>query len=216
MLNQEPLIPASKANNPVKAKSGIWQMWLIIIIFAAPVIASYITFYFIKPVGGKTNYGQLVYPVQPAPENSLMPHVYGKWTLLIARPGLDCSKDEEHCIKLLFLLRQVRASLGKEMERVQIVWINTDNSSIDPKVSEAYNENLAGVKIVPIPENYAERKQLEIWLEQDDQKDSIQLLDPRGARMLRFSVKPELPEFSKMRKDIEKLLKWNPTGKYGK
>ena len=216
MLNQEPLIPASKANNSVKPKSGLWQMWLIIIIFAAPVIASYVTFYFIKPEGGKTNYGQLVFPVQPAPENALMPHVYGKWTLLVARPGLGCSKDEEHCVKLLFLLRQVRASLGKEMERVQIVWINTDNSSIPPDIQEAYNEKLAGFKILAMPSNDSDKKDLETWLKEDEQMDSIQLLDPRGARMMRFSVTPTLPEFSKMRKDIEKLLKWNPTGKYGK
>jgi hypothetical protein len=215
MQTQDPLIPASKSSTPAKTKSGMWQMWLIVIIFAAPVVASYITFYFLRPEGGKTNYGQLVYPVQPAPENVLMPVVYGKWTLLIARPGLSCSEDEEHCVKLLFLLRQTRASLGKEMDRVQIVWINTDNSSIKQTVMDAYSEKLAGVKVVPMPTNDAEKKQLLAWLDQDNQKESIQLLDPRGARMMRFAVQPSLPEFAKMRKDIEKLLKWNPTGKHG-
>ncbi len=215
MQNQEPLIPASQVNTTSKAKSGIWQMWLIIIIFAAPVIASYMTFYVIKPSGGKTNYGQLVSPVQPAPADSLMPHVYGKWTLLIARPAEDCSKDEERCVKLLFLLRQVRASLGREMERVQIVWINTDNSKVSEALQEAYSEKV-GVKIIQMPTNEESKNQLNQWLSMDDAKDAIHLLDPKGDRMMRFSVNPQVPEFPKMRKDIEKLLKWNPTGKYGK
>jgi len=215
MQNQEPLIPASQVNTTTKTKSGMWQMWLIIIIFAAPVIASYLTFYVIKPSGGKTNYGQLVNPVQPAPEDTLMPIVYGKWTLLIARPAEECSKDEEHCVKLLFLMRQVRASLGREMERVQIVWINTDNSKVSETLQEAYNEQ-AGVKIIGMPANEESKNKLIQWLNMDDAKDAIHLLDPKGDRMMRFSVNPQAPEFPKMRKDIEKLLKWNPTGKYGK
>ncbi len=215
MQNQEPLIPASQINRKTKTKSGMWQMWLIIIIFAAPVIASYFTFYVIKPSGGKTNYGQLVSPVQPAPEDSLMPIVYGKWTLLIARPAEACSKDEEHCVKLLFLMRQIRASLGREMERVQIVWINTDNSKVSENLQEAYNDQV-GVKIVGMPPNEESQNKLNQWLGMDEAKEEIHLLDPKGNRMMRFSVNPQLPEFPKMRKDIEKLLKWNPTGKYGK
>jgi hypothetical protein len=33
--------------------------------------------------------------------------------------------------------------------------------------------------------------------------------------MMRFPVEQNAPEFKKMLKDVEKLLKWNPTGKYG-
>jgi len=215
MQNQEHLIPASKANVSERRKSGMWQMWLIIVIFAAPVIASYVTFYVIKPMGGKTNYGQLVFPVQPAPEDSLMPVVYGKWTLLLARPAATCEKDEENCVKLLYLMRQVRASLGRELGRVQIVWINTDNAPVSQSLKEAYDEKQAGVKIINIPTNASSKQDLLDWLAMDDSSDAIQLLDPRGARMMRFPVKPQAPEFPKMRKDIEKLLKWNPTGKLG-
>jgi hypothetical protein len=214
MQNQEHLIPASKANVSERRKSGMWQMWLIIVIFAAPVIASYVTFYVIKPMGGKTNYGQLVFPVQPAPEDSLMPVVYGKWTLLLARPAATCEKDEENCVKLLYLMRQVRASLGRELGRVQIVWINTDNSKVSQTLQEGYNDQ-SGVKIVGMPTDEESKNRLTQWLNMDDAKDAIHLLDPKGERMMRFSVNPEVPEFPKMRKDIEKLLKWNPTGKYG-
>lgn len=216
MINQEPLIPASKANAPAPKKSGVWQMWLIIIIFAAPVLASYFTFYVVKPSGGKTNYGQLVDPVQVAPEDSLLPLVYGKWTLLIARPAQSCVQDEEQCMQLLYLMRQVRASLGREKGRVQIVWINTDNSEVNQKVLSAYDEQQAGVKIITLPEGEQAKKNLQEWLNKDDAQEAIHFLDPKGARMMRFAVTPSAPEFPKMRKDVEKLLKWNPIGKYGK
>jgi hypothetical protein len=30
---------------------------------------------------------------------------------------------------------------------------------------------------------------------------------------MRFATNPDVPDFKKMSKDMEKLLKWNPTGK---
>jgi hypothetical protein len=216
MYTEEPLIPASNPEISLKRKSGVWQMWLIVIIFAAPVIASYVMFYIVKPTGGKTNYGQLVYPVQLAPQESLIPEVYGKWTLLIARPAQTCEKDEDRCLKLLYFMRQLRASLGKELERVQIVIINTDNSQFSPSFLQAYDEKSAGVRVFYMPNDTASKAILNQWINRDDGGQAIQLLDPNGARMMRFPVSPDAPDFKKMRADVEKLLKWNPTGKHGK
>ena len=55
MQKDELLIPARMPSNPEKRKSSLWQMWLIVIIFAAPVVASYVSFYWLKPTGGQTN-----------------------------------------------------------------------------------------------------------------------------------------------------------------
>jgi hypothetical protein len=216
MQNDEPLIPSSNPSLGTQRKSGMWQMWLIFIVFAAPVIASYVSFYWLKPAGGKTNYGQLIYPVQMAPEDSLKPFVYGKWTLLVARPASTCIADEEHCVKVLFFLRQLRASLGKELERVQIVWVNTDNSFVSQELLNAYDEKNAGVKIFQVPNDPNQKKQFFTWLNQDNLQDSIQLLDPTGARMMVFPSNLESLNFKKAQKDLNTLLKWNPTGKYSK
>jgi hypothetical protein len=215
MQNEEPLIPASQSQGSVNRKSGIWQMWLIVIIFAAPVVASYTSFYWLKPAGGKTNYGQLIYPVQTAPEDSLKPIVYGKWTLLLARPAGTCVSDEEHCVKVLFFIRQLRASLGKEIGRVQIIWVNSDNSQVSQELQNAYDEKVAGVKIFSVPEDAVRKKQFFEWLNQDGHQDNIQLLDPTGSRMMIFPSNVEELNFKKMQKDLNTLLKWNPTGKYG-
>ena len=104
MNEDTPLIPASKTNSIPKSnvRKGRWQMFLLLMVCAAPVIASYVTFYLIKPTGGQTNYGELVFPVEPVPAAFLLPKVQGKWTLLMARPAQNCETDEENCLKQLF------------------------------------------------------------------------------------------------------------------
>lgn len=215
MKNQEsPLIPAVEGLAPAQKKSSKWQMWLILFVSAAPVIASYVTFYFIKPTGGQTNYGELVYPVQEAPQELLMPIVYGKWTLILARPASTCEQDESNCVRLLFTMRQVRAALGKERERLQILWIITDNKEPTPRILESYDPTIAGVKTLRLPPNNSSSEMISKWLDMDSKGEKIQLLDPSGSRMMRFPVDHNQPVFKKMHKDIEKLLKWNPTGKH--
>ncbi len=217
MSKEVPLIPSSESVQRIDAKTsqGRWQMLLLLGICAAPVIASYITFYIIKPEGSKTNYGQLIYPVQEVPESALKKEVYGKWTLLIARPAENCEASEQSCIRLLFLLRQVRASMGKERQRLQIVWLTMDGKEPNEKIKSGYDEEIAGLKTIRLSDDKIERKIILEWLNQNKSEDAIQLLDPNGARMMIYPVSENAPEFSKMRKDIEKLLKWNPTGKYG-
>ena len=63
-----PLIPASEGQSiDAATKRGRIQMILLFLVCAAPVIVSYFTFYVIKPTGGNTKIGELVYPVQSAP-----------------------------------------------------------------------------------------------------------------------------------------------------
>lgn len=217
MSDPSPLIPASDLQDKVDARTrrGRIQMLLLLLVCASPVIASYITFYWIKPSGGKSNYGELVYPVQEAPKESIYPVVYGKWTLVLARPAATCESDEKNCARLLHLMRQTRAALGKERTRLQIVWVITDGVAPSEQIKRAYDEEVAGVKFYSLPKDLPQKEALLSWLNQDDAGRKIQLLDPTGARMMRFPVEGNAPEFPKMKKDLEKLLKWNPTGKYG-
>lgn len=216
MSSESPLIPAVDSDPSVDArtKRGRWQMLLLLLVCASPVIASYLTYYWIQPAGGKTNYGELVYPVEEAPQDFLKPIVYGKWTLILARPANNCESSESNCLRLLYLMRQVRAALGKETSRLQIVWLITDNGTVSDQLKQAYDEDVAGVKMVQIPKDEHQKKVLNDWLQMEDGAEKIQLLDPTGARMMRYPVSQDSPEFKKMLKDLEKLLKWNPTGKY--
>jgi hypothetical protein len=209
-----PLIPASEGRGiDAATKRGRIQMILLFLVCAAPVIASYFTFYVIKPSGGNTKIGELVYPVQSAPIDSIEASLQGKWTLLIARPSAECKVGNDQCVSLLYLMRQVRLAMGRESQRVQLVWLVTDQGDIDPEIAKAYDQEVAGFTFVRMPKDLAKKSEVEKWLGLDGKQTAIHLLDPRADRMMRFDTDKEVPDFKKVSKDLEKLLKWNATGK---
>jgi hypothetical protein len=209
-----PLIPASEGQSiDAATKRGRIQMILLFLVCAAPVIVSYFTFYVIKPTGGSTKIGELVYPVQSAPVDSIDASLQGKWTMLIARSSTECKVGKDECINLLYLMRQVRLAMGRESQRVQLVWLVTDQGDIDPEIAKAYDQEVAGFTFVKMPKDATKKSEVEKWLELDGKKSAIHLLDPRAERMMRFATDKEVPDFKKMSKDLGKLLKWNATGK---
>ena len=210
----DPLIPASSGQSiDAATKRGRIQMILLLLVCAAPVIVSYFTFYVIKPSGGKTNIGELVYPVQPAPIEVLGPSLQGQWTMLIARSSAECKVGQDACVSLLYLMRQVRIAMGRESQRVQLVWLVTDEGSIDPELEKAYDKEVAGFTFMRLPKDAKQREQIKQWLDADGAGTAIHLLDPRADRMMRFKTDQGVPDFKKVSKDLEKLLKWNATGK---
>ncbi len=218
MINKEeelnPLIPASSGQGiDAATKRGRIQMILLLLVCAAPVIVSYFTFYVIKPSGGKTNIGELVYPVQPAPIEALSPSLQGKWTMLIARPSAECKVGQDACVSLLYLMRQVRIAMGRESQRVQLVWLVTDDGVVDSELEKAYDKEVAGFTILRLPKELKQREQIKQWLDANGSGSAIHLLDPRADRMMRFKTDQGVPDFKKVSKDLEKLLKWNATGK---
>lgn len=210
----DPLIPASSGQSiDAATKRGRIQMILLLLVCAAPVIVSYFTFYVIKPSGGKTNIGELVYPVQPAPIELLGPSLQGQWTMLIARSSAECKVGQDACVSLLYLMRQVRIAMGRESQRVQLVWLVTDEGPIDPELEKAYDKEVAGFTFMRLPKDAKQREQIKQWLDADGAGTAIHLLDPRADRMMRFKTDQGVPDFKKVSKDLEKLLKWNATGK---
>jgi len=187
-------------------------MLLLLLACAAPVIASYLAYYVIKPEGGKTNFGTLVYPAQEFNPTWLDIPLQGKWTLLIARPAGECQIKDEKCIEALFLMRQVRVAMGRENKRVQLLWVNTDGKPVDPEVAKAYDEQVAGLKVVKLPKDQKQKAEFEAWLNKEGAGQQIQLIDPSPAKMMYFPVTTSPKEFSSIKKDLEKLLKLNHKG----
>jgi len=209
------LIPASQVDSSAinaRTRRGRIQMLLLLLACASPVIASYFAYYVIKPAGGKTNLGTLVYPAQEFNAAWLDTPTQGKWTLLIARPADDCQLKDEKCIEALFLMRQVRVAMGRESGRLQLIWVNTDGKPVDPEVIKIYDEKVAGLKIVALPADPKLRSEFEAWLNKEGAGQQIQLLDPTPAKMMYFPVTNSPKEFSSMKKDLEKLLKLNHKG----
>lgn len=215
MSDKELLIPASQMDASAihaRTRRGRIQMLLLLLACASPVIASYFTYYVIKPTGGKTNFGTLVYPAQDLNTAWLGTPTQGKWSLLIARPAGECKMKDEKCIEALFLMRQVKVAMGREGGRLQLLWVNTDGQPIDPEVTKAYDEQSAGFKIVSLPADPKQRADFEAWLNKEGAGQQIQLIDPSPAKMMYFPVTNSPKEFAGMKKDLERLLKLNRKG----
>ncbi len=183
-------------------KGGRWKLFLVVAICAAPVIASYFTYYVIKPEG-RTNYGTLLDPRNfPMPQlgastldgKPIALDAYkGKWLML----QVDAADCQESCKTKLLDMRQLRLMQGREMERIERVWLITDDKPVDTILMREYD----GTRMLR-----AKSDALNSWLPVEPGStvaDHIYVIDPVGNLMLRF---PKNPDPYKMKKDIYKLL----------
>lgn len=196
-----------------RTRKGRFKMVLLLLFCASPVIASYFTYYVIRPSGGQTNYGTLIQPQRPIPEQLQMTDergvqqpltaFKGKWLLMTVN-GSAC---DEACVERLFLARQTRTSQGTERERVVPMWLITDDGTVDPKLAAAYNDQRSAMRFVRVsPAALAE------WLPVEsggDIRNHLFLVDPIGNLMMRF---PPHADPAKVRSEMIKLLKYNRVG----
>ena len=198
----------NKLSNQKKRMSGRWKLFALLMVCAAPIIASYVTYYIIKP-GGRTNYGAFIdqrahqmpdlatTTLDGRPEK--LQQYAGKWVMLKVGGGA-C---EEACLKQLFAMRQWRTMQGKNMDRIERVWLITDSAPIDTRIIRQYDD-LHMLRVAP--------ESLVKWLpvEQGGKlEDHIFLIDPRSNLMMRF---PKDPDPRRVHKDVAKLLKASAIG----
>ena len=191
-----------------RTSAGRWKLFAVLAVCAAPIVFSYFTYFVIKPTG-RTNYGDILDPrLYPMPklggsllggEAKELNAFKGKWIML----QVDSGACTEACQKKLYDMRQLRLIQGKEMDRVERVWLITDEQPIDTILIRAFDGmhflkvNLSAVKS---------------WLplETDTQlQDHIFMIDPLGNLMMRF---PKNADPQKMKKDIAKLLRASAIG----
>jgi hypothetical protein len=186
-----------------KKRSTI-SLWLLIAVCVAPLAASYLAYFFWRPQS-HVNYGELLEP-RPLPDPALaltdgapfrLSGLRNKWVLLVAQPG-TC---EEHCRQQLLYLRQVRLAQGRDSDRIERVWLLTDERAPDAELLAQfpglYVVRAAGSPLLPaLP---AERSP----------SDHIYVVDLLGNLMMRY---PPDVDAGRMLKDIGRLLrhsKWS-------
>jgi hypothetical protein len=196
-------------NELVSRSRGRWKLFAVIAVCAAPMIASYLSYYVIKPEG-RTNYGALIdpraYPIpsalgaaaldgKPAPLESFR----GKW-MMVQISDADC---QEPCRKRLHDMRQLRLAQGKEMDRIERIWLITDDQPLETVLMREYD----GTHMLRV--NPAVLKN---WLPTEPgtrAADHIYVIDPLGNLMMRF---PKDADPNKIKRDISKLLKASRIG----
>lgn len=197
-------------------RSGRRKMLLVLALCAAPVVASYFTFYVVKPAGSA--YGELIAPTVDLPADLPLTDLQGQavpasalrgqWLLTLVQPS-DCSAA---CERQLYVQRQLREMLGKERGRVDKLWLIPDAGTPRAEVLAAVRQKGVEGTVLRVP---AER--LAAWLKPAPGKalsDHFYLVDPMGRWMLRA---PADPDPKKLKADLDKLLKasagWDKPGR---
>ncbi len=198
-----------------QTRRGRLKMLLVLAVCAAPVVASYLTYYVVRP-DGRSNYGQLIEPPRPVPALVLARSdgtpvaptaLKGQW-LLVNVAAADCA---EPCRKRLFMQRQLREMLGRERTRLDKVWFVTGNAPLPADLRQPPMPDPASLVL------RADRQALAAWLQPapgQELEDHLYLVDPRGEWMMRF---PAEPDPARIKRDLDRLLRaaasWDREGR---
>ena len=190
-------------------------MLAILLVCAAPVIASYFTYYVLRPEG-RRNFGELIDPQRPLPALQAtagdgrpvrLTELKGQWLLISVAGGACDSVCQQH----LYFQRQIRESLGREKDRLDWVWLVGDSEPPQAALATA----LQGATVLMLP--YA---QLQSWLAPAPGKrlaDHLYLVDPMGNWMMRFPAGIDAPAAANVKRDLERLLRasssWDQPGR---
>jgi hypothetical protein len=209
-------LPSPELPEDRRTRVGRLKMLLVLAVCAAPVVASYFTYFVIRPQG-RTNYSELISPMRALPERLPLLDLQGRavpaaslkgqWLLVVVAGG-GC---DAKCEQLLYLQRQLRETLGREKDRVDKIWFVSDGALPRPEVLRAIEVGdpatvlrvshaaLAGW-LVPAPGQALEAH--------------LYIVDPMGQWMMRA---PPDPEPARLRRDVERLLRasaaWDEPGR---
>jgi len=199
-------LPAEVAHADAKRTSmGRFNMLLVLLACAAPVVASYITYYWVRPEA-RRNFGELMQPTRAAPPIEVerldgtkmtLTDLKGQW-LLVSVAGASCNAA---CQQHLYLQRQILVGLGKERPRTDWVWLVNDKAAIPTALLPALEEATV-LRIEP--------QALAQWLQPETNKkleDHLYVIDPMGEWMMRFPAQLNTEGALKAKRDIERLLR---------
>ncbi|HEX6361777.1 MAG TPA: hypothetical protein VFZ93_02390 [Albitalea sp.] len=208
--------PARAGAEARRTARGRRQMLAVLAVCAAPVIASYFTYFVIRPET-RSNYGELVTPTRDLPADlplatldgtAVAPaSLHGQWLLVVVG---DAACDAR-CETQLYLQRQLRETLGADKARLDKVWLVTDRGTPRPEVMQAIAQGQAAT-VLRVPHDALAR-----WLEPADGRalaDHFYIVDPMGRWMMRA---PASPEPARLKRDLERLLRasasWDRPGR---
>ncbi len=178
---------------------------LVAAVCIAPFVGSFLLYFFWQPAG-RINYGELVegatLPTLTQSRNSShggkpvdIAKLRGRWVFVT----VDTAACDEYCQKKLWQMRQVRLTQGKYLERIERLWLVSDEATIAPALEKEYEGmhialSPGAVKALPVKTAL---------------RDHIWLVDPLGNVVLRY---PKDADPSRMKKDLERVLRVSRIG----
>ncbi len=201
-----------RARTAANTRAGRWKMFLLLLVCAAPVVASYMMYYVVRPEG-RRNYGELINPQRPLPaftgvnaQGQAVPltELKEQW-LLISVADSAC---DEACQSQLYVQRQLRETLGREKDRLDWVWLRTGSTPLNSELVQA----TAAAVVLQV-----DAAQLRTWLEPapgQRLEDHLYVVDPLGNWMMRF---PANLDPKQAKRDLDRLLRassfWDKAGR---
>jgi len=216
LLDSRQIMSVSNSiQDPKLTRRGRWKLLLLLLVTLAPVIASYFTYYVIRPQG-ENFYGQLISPQVEIPDLQTVGHdgqqinlrsLRGQWLLVTV---VDATCDAA-CENNLYLTRQIHIGLGAEQDRVERVWLWLG----DQAVPERLNKLVEGATLL-----HARSDQAAQWLQPEaahQLQDHIYLVDPQGFWMMRFPPNPDLQAAASIKRTLNRLMRaakfWDRPGR---
>jgi hypothetical protein len=169
------------------ARRGRLKLVLLGLLFLLPVAAGWLVWWLDLAPGVAGNYGTLLSP-RPLALAPLAP-LKGKWVLV----QLDGGACDAGCEGKLYFMRQVRRAQGREMQRIERLWLVTDAAQPRAELLAA----IEGTRIARAgaPGDFPAEKSA---------TEHIYLVDPLGNLMMRF---PRDPDPARVIKDLKQLLR---------
>jgi hypothetical protein len=205
-------LPSTRDAAVRRTERGRWTMFLILLVCAAPVIASYVAYFVVRPEG-RTNYSTLIVPPRPVPAalplrdlvGAVVPTsaLQGQWLVVVVAGGACDARCEQH----LWLQRQLHAALGAPNDRVDKVWLVDDERAPRAETLQAIAAGTAASGIfAPTIVLRSPRAELLAWLQPaagQQLEDHLYVVDPRGQWMMRV---PPAADPARLKRDLDKLL----------
>lgn len=188
------------------------QLILIALLFAAPVVTAWVTWKFAVSggVNATTNAGQLISPARPLQATGLLGAdeqplgdrlLNGRWSyVLLSGGGCDAQ-----CADALYLTRQVRTSVNKDMQRVQRLLVLRQL----PADLDAMRAMHPDLKVAVVDTQAWQAFAGQFGSDAAAEHGVFFMVDPLGNLMMRYDGQVE-PKG--VLKDLRKLLKVSQVG----
>ena len=180
----------SETKQPVN-KSNVLSFWMIVLVFALPPAAAYFMYYSGIMPEARINKGTLVKPAE-LPDVMLqtidntsytIQSNQGKWTLLML---VDSSCDDL-CKKNIYLMRQVRTSLGKDSHNTERLLIIADTQAFAHDRLTDFLRDYPGMPVVTGNQTDIQALNTLLLSVAGETRNKVFLIDPSGKVMMHYA-----------------------------
>ena len=193
--------PALVAQPP----TGRGKFVAIFLACSLPLLMAVFVFFVFKP-SGQVSYGHLIHPARPVPHTTVstitgepfaLAQLKDQWLLVIVA---DASCSEE-CVQQLFVQKQMREMLNKDRDRVDRVWLITDQGAVRDDLKPLLADStLLRVNDAVVKDWFLGEAHV------DEVKGQLFIVDPQGFAMLSMPTPHAGKEASAAKSVLQKLL----------